>query len=391
MIILTKKTGLIARLFCVLAITLLSPSSVRADKKPIPKAWIEEAEEDRKEGNALKTIPNYELQLVERIRENIIASSQNAKFSDYTGKIEVGDIPYEMLAIKGGTFLMGSPPDEKGRKNDEGLQKKVTVSDFWMGKNEVIWTQFIAYSDRKKEQIRNRTGTPRTPAALDREVDWVSAPTEYYMPPDVGMGMDDGFPAVGMTQHSANKFCQWLSALTGHFYRLPTEAEWEYACRAGTTGPFSCEADNLGAHAVGDPYQVRDRYEKVGTMRPNPWGLYDMHGNVLEWCLDGYSKSGYDGLPSVDPWRKAKERYPRIVRGGSWYDDDPSYFRSAARLFSDSNWNLQDPQLPRSLWWLVDAQWVGFRLVRPVEIPSTKVMFEMWNTGAIHGEELKTK
>lgn len=380
-----KKAGTVARLFCVSAFCLGGTNAFTADK-PIPAKWIEEAREDKEAGNALKTVPGYELELVSRIRETILANQTQLEFTDYEGQIPVGKLPYSMVAIKGGAFLMGSPPEEEGRNADEGPQKKVIVSDFWMGKHEIIWTQFMAYADRKKEQIRNRTGTPRTPETLTKDVDWVTAPTEYYMQPDVGMGMDDGFPAVGMTQHSANKFCQWLSAQTGHFYRLPTEAEWEYACRAGTTGPFSFPSDEIGKFAVGDPYQIRDRYEKVGTKRPNPWGLYDMHGNVLEWCLDGYSKDGYSGLPEKDPWRKATQRYPRIVRGGSWYDDDPAYFRSAARVYSDSNWNLQDPQLPRSLWWLADAQWVGFRIVRPVKVPSAKEMFEIWNTGAIHSD-----
>src|SRR5690606_18926335 len=147
------------------------------------------------------------------------------------------------------------------------------------------------------------------------------------------------------------KFCEWLSAQTGHYYRLPTEAEWEYACRAGTTGPYSVPADQLADYAVMDPEQIRTGYEKVGTKKPNPWGLHDMHGNVMEWCLDQYYASTYSvragGNAVIAPLVMPTKLYPRVARGGSWYDP-PEELRSARRVGSDEAWKMQDPQLPKS-------------------------------------------
>ena len=113
-----------------------------------------------------------------------------------------------------------------------------------------------------------------------------------------GMGKD-GFPAIAMTQHGANKFCQWLSAKTGHFYRLPTEAEWEYAARAGTTTTYfwGNDGSKLGQYAwYADNSDFK--YQKVGKKKPNPWGLYDIYGNVTEWVLDQY-KEKKPGDPTI--------------------------------------------------------------------------------------------
>jgi len=186
-------------------------------------------------------------------------------------------------------------------------------------------------------------------------------------------------PAINMTHHAANKFCQWLSAQTGHFYRLPTEAEWEYACRAGTTTAYSFGDDpgKLNEYVVYWKEDGIEKYEKVGTKKPNPWGLYDMHGNVLEWCLDQYFADAYLGERATIP---AYRLYPRVSRGGSWYDD-PENCRSASRFHSDKDWKAQDPELPKSRWYHTDALWQGFRIVRPLEQPSPREMYEAWNCG----------
>jgi formylglycine-generating enzyme required for sulfatase activity len=198
-----------------------------------------------------------------------------------------------------------------------------------------------------------------------------------------GMGKD-GFPAISMTQHAANKYCQWLSAKTGQFYRLPTEAEWEYACRAGTTTTyfFGNDAAQLKEYAW---FEANSdfKYQKVGKKKPNPWGLFDMHGNVAEWCLDQYAPDYYQQFKdkvAENPWNKSTKPYPQVVRGGSW-DDTPEALRSAGRRFSGKEWKAQDPQLPKSIWYVTDAQFLGLRVIRPLKVPSAEEMFKYWNNG----------
>ncbi len=196
-----------------------------------------------------------------------------------------------------------------------------------------------------------------------------------------GMGQQ-GFPAICMTQHAANKYCEWLSAQTGHFYRLPTEAEWEYACRAGTTTAYSFGDDpaELGEYA----WYIRQQRRKVSEGRqkkPNPWGLYDMHGNVMEWTADQFVPDYFQRLAAAatNPFVRPESLYPRSVRGGGW-DDDAAQLRSAFRLGSEASWKQQDPQLPKSIWYLTDAHWLGFRIARPLEIPSVEEMYFYWNS-----------
>jgi formylglycine-generating enzyme required for sulfatase activity len=199
-----------------------------------------------------------------------------------------------------------------------------------------------------------------------------------------GMGKS-GFPAISMTHHAANKYCQWLSAKTGQFYRLPTEAEWEYAARAGTTTAyfFGDEPKELVQYAW---YGKNSdwKYQKIGKKKPNAWGLFDIYGNVVEWCLDQYDAEFYKtqvDKVSVEPWNKATKPYPHAVRGGCWDDDDPAKCRSAARRGSDKSWKMQDPQLPKSIWYFTDAQWVGFRLVRPLKVPAPEELMKYWISG----------
>jgi formylglycine-generating enzyme required for sulfatase activity len=200
-----------------------------------------------------------------------------------------------------------------------------------------------------------------------------------------GMGIN-GYPAISMTQHAANKYAEWLSAKTGQFYRLPTEAEWEYACRAGTTTAYSFGADaaNIDEYAWYSKNSTEGKYNKVGGKKPNPWGLYDMHGNVMEWTLDQYDPKGYAGLGLQNPWNVASKPYPHAVRGGSWMDGASS-LRCGARVASDPSWKQQDPQLPKSIWYHTDAQGLGFRLVRPLKVPTADDMFRYWNSG-VHEE-----
>jgi len=270
-----------------------------------------------------------------------------------------------MVPIAGGTFLMGSAADEPGQSPDESPQHQVTIRSFWMGRFEVTWDEFDQFAF--KQQIINERALrgPQQKGAADA----LTRPTPPYADESFGYGKGRQ-PAISMTYHAAMEYCRWLSAVTGNTYRLPTEAEWEYAARAGsrTAYSFGDDVSKLGAYAwyaensTGAPHVV-------GTKKPNAWGLYDMHGNVAEWCIDQYDRNFYNILKagiSIGPVLLPDERrYPHVVRGGSW-DDDPAKLRSAARMASRKEWSKRDPQRPQSIWWHTEAITVGFRIVRPV-------------------------
>ncbi|MGD0260154.1 MAG: formylglycine-generating enzyme family protein [Verrucomicrobiota bacterium] len=323
------------------------------------------------------TIPD----IYARITANPTAANES-EMKAYTNTIPGTGVRFAMVPIPGGEFVMGSPDTERGRKPDEGPQHKVKISPFWMGQCEVTWNEYelFMYPD---EERRTRATVP-TDAAGDKLADAVTHPSKPYVEMSFGMGKD-GFPAISMTQHGANKYCQWLSAKTGQFYRLPTEAEWEYAARAGTTTAyfFGDDPSKLGEYAWFE--QNSDfKYQKVGKKKPNPWGLYDVYGNVVEWVLDQYDPDFYKQCAgnsgTVDPWNKATKPYPHAVRGGSW-DDEAAMCRSAARRGSDRSWKMQDPQLPKSVWYFSDAQFVGFRIMRPLKVPPPEQMQKYWTSG----------
>ncbi|MEX0649356.1 MAG: SUMF1/EgtB/PvdO family nonheme iron enzyme [Balneolaceae bacterium] len=298
-------------------------------------------------------------------------------FSAYSQDIPGSDISIEMIPVEGGTFKMGSPSEEEGRNDDEGPQHEVNVNSFWMGKYEISWAQYDLFV---KETVSDLAGLPVSGAEAEITADAVSLPTPPYVDMSFGMGKD-GFPAINMTHYAAVYYAKWLTAKTGNFYRLPTEAEWEYACRAGsqTAYHFGDNPDELADY--GWFYDNSEyKYQKTGTKKPNALGLYDMHGNVAEWTMDQYDEdyySEFEGITADNPWLRPNELYPRSVRGGSW-KDDPERLRCAARRGSVSRWKQRDPQLPKSLWWLTDAEFVGFRLVRPETTPSKEEMEQYW-------------
>lgn len=297
-------------------------------------------------------------------------------FVPYEQPIPDSEQQIEMVPIEGGTFLMGSPRNESGRGEDEGPQKKVQVTPFWMAQYEVTWQEYDLFVEEKIDNI--------TPPSQDGEVsiqaDAVSLPTPPYIDMSFGMGRD-GFPAINMTQYAAVMYAKWLTAETGHFYRLPTEAEWEYACRAGSQSAYSYgdDRDVLGQYAWYEKNST-EKYHKIGTKKPNGWKLYDMHGNVAEWTMDQYEENYFENLEgdvADNPWSRPDELYPRSVRGGSW-QDEAAALRCAERRGSESQWKQRDPQLPKSLWWLTDASFVGFRLVRPQNPPSEQEIEKYW-------------
>ncbi len=289
----------------------------------------------------------------------------------YTEDLGAADVKFDMVPIKGGKFKLGSPDSEPGRNPDEGPQVEVIIEPFWMGKCEVTWEEYESWSfdlDKQRRKAKNLE-----PTEWDKLADAIARPTKPYTDMTFDMGKT-GRPAICVTQYSAQMYCKWLTAKTGRYYRLPTEAEWEYACRAGTTTAYSFGDDpsKLGEYAwYGE--NSNDRYQKVGQKKPNPWGLHDMHGNVCELVLDQYLPDAYAQLlpkqPVKNPYFYATKEYPRTVRGGSW-QDDPESLRSAARRGSSKDWKMQDPQIPQSIWYFTDATFAGFRVVRPLRVPT---------------------
>jgi formylglycine-generating enzyme required for sulfatase activity len=191
-----------------------------------------------------------------------------------------------------------------------------------------------------------------------------------------------------MSQFAAKQYTKWLSRLTGDFYRLPTEAEWEYAARAGTTTPyfFGDDPAQLGKYAWYFDNSSETTHE-VGKKLPNPWGLYDIYGNASEWVLDqslpeGYKKFGGRATNWKDAIVWPAKLFPRVLRGGSW-DADAVECRSASRReSSDDDWRDIDPNSPKSPWWFTqpEALGVGFRIIRPLDPAPEAERSKYWDS-----------
>ncbi|MEX2672580.1 MAG: formylglycine-generating enzyme family protein [Phycisphaeraceae bacterium] len=313
----------------------------------------------------------------------------------YEAEIPGFGVTYHMTPVPGGTFTMGSPPDEPGRNDDEGPQFTVEVEPFWMGTYEVTFAEYRTFTDMynmfKQIEPRRSGGLDAPAIPEEMQADAVTIPTPVYAPKErFALGDDDDHPIPSMTHYAARQYTKWLSKLTGRFYRLPTEAEWEYAARAGTTTAWSFgdDEDRL-ADFANDYDPIRAELNMVGSLRPNAWGLYDMHGNVGEWVFDQYDPEHYSRFEGrgVVPWQDAinwpTETYPVVVRGGSLYSY-PDETRSASRLASERvEWNMYDPNLPKSPWWLGDwwdYSMVGFRIIRPLREPDEDEQHRFWGS-----------
>ena len=305
----------------------------------------------------------------------------------YTTMIPGTEVKFQMVPVPGGTFTMGSPDDEEGRLDDEGPQFEVVVKPFWIGKHEVSWDEYQRYMDMDsvfKELARNKVRARLKAFSVDA----VTAPSELYDADfTYSAGDEHDQPAATMSQFAAKQYTKWLSVMSKDFYRLPYEAEWEYACRAGakTAYSFGDDVDDLEDHAWYVENSEDERHT-VGLKKPNAFGLFDMHGNVAEWVLDAYDEKGYTHLKAGQQYtveqtfNKPKTTYSRVVRGGSWELDDVQC-RSAARLASEEDWKIEDPNEPKSPWWFTDSPGlgVGFRLLRPLEAPATlEAKDEFW-------------
>ncbi len=285
-----------------------------------------------------------------------------ATFASYSFTIPGSQIQCKMVPVKSGSFLMGSSDDEKNREKDEGPQRNVTIAAFWMGAYEVTRDEFdFFYNDETTSE--------------NSKVDAVTRPSPQYVDLSWGMGKEGGYPVNSLSQYAALMYCRWIYNKTGIFYRLPTEAEWEYACRAGTTtryffGNDEKELDKYAWYVDNS----NKKFQKAGLKLPNVWGLYDMLGNVSEWTLDHYDEKRMKNMPEKadNPFvAPEKAKYPKALRGGS-FSDEATDLRCANRLQSDPLWNRRDPQIPKSKWWLTDASGVGFRIIRPLVQPGAE-------------------
>ncbi|MEZ6135316.1 MAG: SUMF1/EgtB/PvdO family nonheme iron enzyme [Pirellulaceae bacterium] len=305
----------------------------------------------------------------------------------YTLTIPGTKIEIEMVPIAGGKFKMGSSPDvEHGE--DELPQVEVEIGPMWVAKRETSWAEYKMYMSMYT-LFKELESQGLRIVESGNEVDAVTAPTELYDPTfTFEFGQDDELPAVTMTQFAAKQYTKWLSKLTGQQYRLPTEAEWEYAARGGTNTlyHFGDDADDLDEYAwYADNSDGRPH--PVGTKKPNQFGLYDMHGNVMEWAVDMYTEDGYawladkpQPLTTIDAIRWPESFDNRVVRGGSW-QDDAERLRAAARIGSeDEDWKAEDPNVPLSPWWFTDdpARGVGFRLFRSYQPIAESMMPKFW-------------
>ena len=308
----------------------------------------------------------------------------------YSFKIPGTDVTIDMVPIPGGTYMMGSPDDEDGRKDDEGPQIEVNVDPMWVAKTEINWAQYKEYMNLYAIFKEFESNGERT-VSDDNKADAITAPTELY---DASFTFEYGEepqqPAVTMTQYSAQQYTKWLSRVTDQQYRLPTEAEWEYVARAGTKTTYYW---GDGEDGIDDNAWYFDNCDEgvkaVGEKKPNPFGLYDMLGSVAEWTVNKYTEDGYVAFAgkkhqAVDMVNWNTDASPCVVRGGSW-EMDPPELRCAARLGSDDEeWKSEDPNFPKSPWWFTSdpARGVGFRLFRSFKpLPKEKITL-FWETSS---------
>lgn len=316
----------------------------------------------------------------------IFVETSSGYMISYSVKIPGSDVEFEMMPVPGGDFSLGSPDTEPGHTKSEGPQVTVVVPPFWMGRHEVTWAEYQEFM--KLCDIFERFDDQKIrPLTEENKIDAVTGPSKLYDPSfTYASGEDPDLPAVTMSQYAAKQYTKWLSLLTGSFYRLPTEAEWEYACRSGQTTAYSFGDDALQLDEYAWYSENSDSASHpVGQKLPNAWGLYDMHGNVSEWVLDGYRTYWYSRLKDGTAVDKAlswpKQLYPRVLRGGSWQLEAVDCRSAARRKSDDELWRSYDPNSPKSPWWFAseEAQDVGFRVMRPLSDPIPNARTKYWD------------
>ncbi len=313
-----------------------------------------------------------------------------SEFKPFIETIPGTTVAFNMKPIPGGQFKMGSPQGEAGRKDHEEPRRTVELSPFFMSEIQVSWDMYMAFFRETVSEGRSEMGMGVSKRPDKEGVDAISGPTPPWGSPDQGWGWGDR-PAITMTWHAANVFCEWLSQKTGKSYRLPTEAEWEYAARGETEGPYFFEGDpakftrqrlmnrifgvdttNISSHVIYAENSM-SRTHPPSAVKPNPFGLKNMLGNVWEFCADYYAHDAYATHPSGEVTRNPRgpeSGNERVIRGGS-FRSDAYDVRTASRNHTRHNaWLITDPQIPKSIWWYSDVFDVGFRVV--MEWPDTE-------------------
>ncbi len=305
-----------------------------------------------------------------------------SEFRSFTERIPGSAVSFNMIAVPGGKFKMGSPDDEPFRKADEGPVREIAISRFFMAEVEVTWDEYLEFYNQTSAEGRSTDTEGLRNPGIPEDVDVISGATPPYGQPDQGWGLGKR-PAISFSYHAAEVYCKWLSKVTGKTYRLPTEAEWEYACRAGTTEPYFFPGDpekfekrGFRARISGNDTAVINTYiiyrenssartQTPDLVRPNPFGLKNMAGNVAEFCSDWYQPDIYLQYPEggiSDP-KGPETGEEHVVRGGSFLNGAGA-LRSAARDYTrTTTWLKTDPQMPKSIWWYSDCYHTGFRVV----------------------------
>jgi formylglycine-generating enzyme required for sulfatase activity len=291
---------------------------VKKCKKKLKRSELAQQLKQLKQERSLLKIRVNELEDVERKKQQKFMNLEEIK--DLALEDLANDTQLEMMLIPGGTFIMGSPPEELGHQKYESPQHEVTVPPFFMGKYPVT-----------QQQWRFVAKLPQVNRELEQD------PSHF---------KGDNRPVERVSWYDAVEFCDRLSQYTGRTYRLPSEAEWEYACRAGTKTPFHFGetittdlANYDGESTYGDGVEgvYREETTVVGSFGvANNFGLYDMHGNVYEWCLDDWHENYIDAPADGSAWfssdDKLSDKTGRVVlRGGSW-SNFARYCRSAGRF-----------------------------------------------------------
>jgi formylglycine-generating enzyme required for sulfatase activity len=251
----------------------------------------------------------------------------------WSQKIAGTTLEIELVSIPSGSIDVADP-------SANGATRRASIDAFSLAKLEIPWEVYDAFV----------FGLDQPSSATADGADAVTRPSHPYISMDRGFG-HAGYPVISVSFHGAQEFCRWLSLKSGRVFRLPSEIEWEYACRAGRSIAASSSAD---AHELDVQAWFRDnahaKTHPCGEKAPNPWGLRDMLGNAAEWCTSADGKG--------------------VVRGGS-FRDDASAVSYDARKRNVPAWNKSDPQLPRGIWWLADAPFVGFRVACDAAAPGT--------------------